>query len=165
MPHLRLAFEPVPWESRRNTLANLLPPDQWNAIRRSAYRRGGYRCEACGRSDRLHCHEVWHFNHSTGCQCLAGLQALCPLCHDTKHITFTHDEYRVRELLQHFAAVNRLTPEEAGACLEDARNLQRALDSRQWRVSFGDYNMRVPAVRDVEARRKYAASYHPRYRV
>ena len=164
MTSLRLPIDPMPGESRLATLAKLLPPTQWDQVRRSAYRRASYRCQGCGCTGRLYCHEVWQFNPATGYQWLRGFQALCELCHETKHITFLHGGGRHDELLQHFMQVNRLTRDEALSYVQQAHARQRELDQRHWIVNFGDYNMRVPAVRDVEARRKYAASFHPRYR-
>jgi hypothetical protein len=68
MTYLRLSFEPLPAGSRWASLANLLPAEHWDRLRRATYRQAGYRRRACGREARLHCHEVWTFNLRTGYQ-------------------------------------------------------------------------------------------------
>ena len=162
MAYLRLTMDPLPAGSRFATLARLLPPSQWDAIRRSAYRRAGYRCEVCGSQARLHCHEVWQCSPETGYQWLRGFQALCPLCHDTKHAVFARDPPRRAEVLQHFARVNGTTLLEAEEHLRQAIRRQRELDQRQWTISYGDHNFAMPALRDLEQRRQYARALRPR---
>jgi len=155
MTYLRLSMEPIPAGSRLATLANLLQREEWTALRRAVYRRAGFRCEACARQDRLHCHEVWQYNPQTGYQWLRGFRALCPLCHDATHVTFVRDPGRRARLLEHFMAVNRLTRDQAQACLREAERQQRELDQRQWAISYGDYNLRMPALHGVAQRRQY----------
>ena len=164
MAHLRLTIEPIPTGSRLASLAKLLPRDQWDRIRRAMYRRARYRCEACARRDRLHCHEVWHYNRRTGYQWLRGFRALCPRCHAAKHITFVSCPHRREDLLGHFMAVNRLAREEAEQHLRDALRCQRELDKRQWIISYGDYNLRMPSLADLQQRRQYVQASRSRYR-
>ena len=163
MTHLRLTLEPVPASSRLATLAKLLPPGHWDQVRRSVYRQASYRCQACGRQDRLECHEVWYCNPHTGYQWLTGFQALCRLCHEAKHVSFVRDPSRRAALLQHFMAVNYLAPDEADGYLADALRQQQELDQRQWTISFGDYNLRMPALANLQQRRRYAGLSRPRY--
>ena len=164
MAHLRLTMEPIPTGSRLASLANLLSPGQWDILRRSVYRRAGYRCRACGREDRLHCHEVWQYNPRTGYQWLRGFQALCPRCHAVKHITFVREAHHRDELLRHFMTANHLAREQAEAYLRAADRRQRWLDRRRWIVSYGDYNLRIPPLASPQQRRQYATVSRPRYR-
>jgi hypothetical protein len=157
MDYPRLVFEPIPAASRYATLANLLPRDEWDDLRRAVYRGAGYRCQGCAREDQLHCHEVWQYNPATGSQWLRGFRALCPPCHDATHITFVRDPRRRADLLQHFAAVNRIGMEEAGQLLREAQRRQALLDQRQWTVTYGEFNFRMPSLPAVSQRRAYAS--------
>ncbi len=136
MSHLKLIIEPIPASSRRLTLARLLRPHSWNRLRRLVYRRAAYRCQICGRSDQLHCHEVWAYQIATGRQWLRALQVLCRDCHHTKHLLFCKDS-RQRDLrLQHFMAVNNVGYQQARKHMSLARTRQRLLNQRRWVVTL-----------------------------
>jgi 5-methylcytosine-specific restriction endonuclease McrA len=155
MTYLKLSIEPIPASSRLASLAKLLPPAEWNRVRRAAYRAAGYRCQVCGRQGSLRCHEVWQYNEQIGYQFLRGFQVLCQDCHATKHILFVHDRRQRAKLLQHFITVNRLSELEAGEYLRSARHRQRRLNQTGWIVNFGDYNWHMPPLKTVQQRRAY----------
>ena len=157
MSFLRLNAEPIPRSSQLATLARLLPKQQWDQLRRSVYRQARYRCRACAREGQLHCHEVWGYNPSTGIQWLRGFQALCDLCHQVKHISFVHDSRLREELLKHFMAVNHSSWKEAMFHFKRAQQRQRLLDQRQWTISYGTWNSKMPALRDLKERRRYVS--------
>ena len=150
MAPLRLTIEPIPASSRLASLANLLPRDQWDRLRRNVYRRAGYRCQACGREGRLHCHEIWRYNEDTHTQWLAGLLALCPDCHDAKHLMFARNPDDRARLVRHFTTVNRLAPSEADAILQAAEQRQQWLDQRRWGVDYGACNVNIPCLPNTE---------------
>ena len=158
MAPLRLTIEPIPNSSRLTSLSKLLPPARWDALRRTVYRQARYRCQACGREGRLHCHEVWHYAEQTNRQWLAGFLALCPDCHDAKHITTVYNDAQRARLLRHFLAVNGLTPSEGESCLRAALDRQRWLDQRHWVVDYGAYNASVPCLYNTECRRGFLQS-------
>jgi hypothetical protein len=158
---LRLSIEPIPEGSWLASLANLLPPWQWDRVRRSVYQRAGYRCQLCGREGMLHCHEVWQYNEETGIQWLRGFAALCRDCHDVKHILFNRDAARHKELMRHFIAVSRITREEAEAYVEAARQQQQKYDQRHWAINFGEYNCWMPALADKQQRQRHARFLRP----
>jgi hypothetical protein len=164
MADLRLPVEPTPAGSRLATLARLLPPQQWDRLRRRIYRKAGYRCRVCGRRGRLHCHELWQYNQQTSYQWLRGFQALCEDCHNVKHILFVRDDQERARLLEHFMAVNRLSRPEAAQCMVAARRRQHRLDQRNWIVNFGNYNWRMPSLTGVRQRQAYVACHHSRHR-
>jgi len=163
MASLRISFEPVPARSRLATLARLLPPGDWNVLRRGAYRHAGYSCEACGGAGRLNCHEVWQFLPESGRQLLAGLRCLCDTCHRATHLTIVHDATERESLLQHFARVNQLSSAEAERLFHQALSWQHEVDRRDWMVDLGPFNAQMPVLKTVEQRRTYAKALRPSY--
>jgi hypothetical protein len=158
---LRLSIEPIPESSGLASLANLLPPWQWDRIRRSVYQRAGYRCQTCGREGMLQCHEVWQYNEETGIQWLRGFAALCRDCHDVKHILFNRDIARHKELMRHFIAVNRISQEQAEQYLQTASQQQRRLNQRHWNINYGNYNCYMPALANKQQRQRHARFLRP----
>ena len=162
LPFLHLAIEPIPYCSRRASLANLLPRSQWDRIRRYVYRKAGHRCKICGREGRMYCHEIWQFNEHTGYQYLMGFECLCKDCHKTKHYFFTRALQQQAMLFKHFLTVNRVTRQQGIDHLMNVYRRQRRLNQRQWIVNYGEYNWQVPATATMAQRRSYAKFNHPR---
>jgi glutaredoxin len=109
----------------------------------------------------LHCHEVWQYNEETSIQWLRGFAALCRDCHDVKHILFNRDTARQKELMRHFIAVNRISPEEAEQYLQAASQRQHRLDQKDWKVNYGDYNCWMPALTGKQQRQRHARFLRP----
>ena len=59
---------------------------QWDRIRKQVYEDYNHKCGICGRDGRLEAHEIWEYDDTDFVQRLAGLIALCPLCHLVKHL-------------------------------------------------------------------------------
>jgi len=163
MAYLRLAIEPMPYTSAMASLAKLLPRQAWDSVRRAAYRAAGYRCQTCGKDGRLNCHEIWHFNETTGYQWLMGFQALCDDCHGVTHMLSLTNRQEFDRLTTHFMAVNKVSAREFRDHLEQARQRRMELNQREWRIAFGDYAFRVPALKTIEERKRYVAIEQPHY--
>ena len=85
----KLTVELVPKTCWWSNLRSLADRATWDRIRRQAYRQAEYRCEVCGGTglrNRLECHEVWQYDETTRTQVLARMIALCPACHEIKHL-------------------------------------------------------------------------------
>ncbi|MCX5718389.1 MAG: hypothetical protein NT055_00220, partial [Nitrospirae bacterium] len=82
-------------------------------------------------------------------------------CHDVKHILFCRDAARHKELMNHFIAVNRISPEEAEAYLEAARQRQQRFDRKDWTVNYGDYNCWMPTLTGKQQRQRHARFLRP----
>jgi hypothetical protein len=83
----RLSIELVPATSWFDNLRSLLPPAEWDALRKATSQAAGHRCEICGgRGPKwpVECHERWQYDDATHVQTLTGLIALCPECHRVK---------------------------------------------------------------------------------
>jgi transposase-like protein len=160
MAHLKLTVEPVPPSSAYASLANLLPRELWDRLRREAYRRAGYRCQACKRSTRLHCHEVWSFNDRTECQTLLGFEALCEDCHRVKHIFPIRKRAEYIRSLRHLVAVNGFSADELTRYMQAAFRQYVERSKTQWKVTFGSYAFLVPSLRDKAQRVQFVRKTH-----
>jgi hypothetical protein len=85
----RLTIELVPRTCWFSNVRDQVPRGDWDRIRREVYERAGKRCEVCsGRGSRhpVECHEVWEYDETAHVQRLVRMIALCPACHEVKHI-------------------------------------------------------------------------------
>ncbi len=129
-PSLRLTIELVPETCWYTNLRQVLPPAQWDRLRREVYRRFGYHCAVCGAGGKLHCHEVWAYDDATHVQSLQGFRALCENCHHIKHLGFAgilagRGQLDYDQLIAHFCSVN--------GCDDQTFERHRAAAFAEWR--------------------------------
>ncbi len=110
---LKLEIEPIPGASWGLSLANLLPPEEWNELRKKCLEKAAYTCEICEEGDsELHAHEVWEYNLHTKIQRLKALECTCRKCHDVHHMGRSKAVYPqkyINELIAHWCKVNHKT--------------------------------------------------------
>jgi len=160
MAHLKLTVEPVPPTSAYASLANLLPRELWDRLRREAYRRAGYCCQICRKRARLHCHEVWCFNDRAECQTLLGFEALCEDCHRVKHIFPIRNREEYIRSLRHLVEVNGFSAEELTRYMQAAFQRYVARSKIAWKVTFGSYAFLMPSLRDKAQRIQFIQKTH-----
>lgn len=117
----RLSVELVPRDSSGKNLWNVLRPRDWNRLRKRTYELAQHRCEVCdgvGAKYAVACHERWEFEEWSCTQYLLGLIALCPACHDVKHIGRAIDMGRRVPATAHLRDVNRWSRKQAERYLE-----------------------------------------------
>jgi len=156
---VKLSIELIPSNSYGNNLRGLLRGCTWDRLRKATYEEADHQCEICGsnglaqgRKHRVEAHEVWSYDDENRIQTLERLQALCPLCHQAKHIGRSLSVGAGARTVRHLAKVNRLTKEVA----EDYIN--RSLEEHTLR-SHGDawllnisHLLTHPALTDADIR-------------
>lgn len=125
-PLPRLTFELVPATSwYRNVRANVSPMT-WSSLQQLTFTAAGRRCEICGNVGPRHpveCHEVWSYDDRWLVQRLERLIALCPRCHQVKHLGHTLAKAKrdhVEATLEWYCLVNAASPEVALRHLQEA---------------------------------------------
>lgn len=106
---IKLEIELVPASAFYSNLRSILDKSDWDILRRLVYKKANYKCEICGGIGKEHpveCHEVWNYNDRdfnielltdeeitdtiynkvVRVQKLSHCQAICPDCHQAKHI-------------------------------------------------------------------------------
>lgn len=120
----KLNFEMVPEECWYANLRSVLPPAQWDRVRRDAYARAGGRCMICGApASRLEAHERWSYDDKKKLQKLETVAAVCRRCHEVIHIGRTALIGRGEEAMEHFMKVNGCTQSEYHEALGEANRL------------------------------------------
>lgn len=136
---MKLTIELIPRSSWDVNLRSYLTKSQWDKVRRKCYQNAGYRCEICngvGTKHPVECHERWEFEN--GQVKLLGLIALCPSCHEVKHIGRADAVGRGPQALAHLMKVNELTESEAMGYVRHAFRIWQDRSKRQWELNI-DY--------------------------
>ena len=106
MKTYKLDFEFVPEECWGYSLYHKLSKEDWDKVRKDAYRRAGYKCCICGAKGVLEAHEKWRYDDGKALQKLEDVLALCHGCHEVKHISLAYQRGRGLDAMEHFMKVN-----------------------------------------------------------
>lgn len=112
MEKYKLDFEFVPEECWGYSLYHLLSKEDWDKVRKDAYRRAGYRCCICGAKGVLEAHEKWRYDDARALQTLEDVLALCRRCHEVKHISLAYQRGRGADAEEWFEQVNGCSQSE-----------------------------------------------------
>jgi len=156
----RLSLELVPVTAFCSNLRSLIP-EQWETLRRDTYFNAGYRCEICGGRGPEHpveAHERWDYrgelDRTTGWilpfQYLTGIWALCPACHEAKHLGLAEKRGRLPQVLAHIAKVNDWTLPQAKRYAAHAFRIWEERSQHLWGLDINwlrDYVKDLPQYR------------------
>ena len=104
-----LTIELVPHGAWFKNLRSELSKEEWDIIRKRTYRNAGYKCEICGGKGKkwpVECHEMWEYDDINKIQTLTGTIALCPSCHEVKHIGLAQVKGNINRAIAHLTKVN-----------------------------------------------------------
>jgi hypothetical protein len=133
----KLEIELVPSSSWFDNVRTRVSTSDWKRCKQYAAQRSKNRCQICGgRGPRwpVECHERWEYDDDRHIQTLVGLIALCPRCHEAKHIGLASQRGRLVYALSHLAEVNGWTAEDAGLYVEWAFELWSIRSQHPWMV-------------------------------
>jgi len=143
---MKLNIELVPSTIWHSNIRNLVPKKVWDKIRKEQYEEAGYKCEMCGISGKLHCHEIWEYDDENHMQKLVGFIALCENCHMIKHAGFSmHTPEGIRiydrnSLIEHFCKVNGCSREDFIKHEKDAFKQWEERSKFEWEQGFGEWD-------------------------
>jgi hypothetical protein len=139
VPPARLTVELVPKTSWYHNVRALVDELGWDRIRRQVYRQADYRCEVCGGRGPEHpveCHEVWRYDDPTRVQLLVRMIALCPDCHQVKHLGLANVQGRGAQARAHLARVNGWTLAQADAYIAEAFQVWAQRSGGPWTLDL-----------------------------
>lgn len=135
----RLSLELVPLTAHYQNIRSALPTQTWDNLRKACYNDAEYRCEICfgrGTEHPVEAHEKWEYIHlgmpAKGWQKLVKIQALCPACHEVKHMGLAEKNGRLKPALAHLAAINGWSETETVAYVTQAFEIWRKRSQEPW---------------------------------
>ena len=140
---MTLTCELIPSGTWGTNVRSLLTRSQWDRLRRFVYAQASGACEVCGdvgtnqgRKHALEAHEVWTYCDSSHTQTLKRMIALCPRCHEVKHIGRAFAMGNHVRTLAHLARVNGWTPEQVHAHVSEHFNTHALRSAHTWEVRY-----------------------------
>ena len=106
-------------------------PGEWDVFRRGCYRAAHHRCEVCGDSGVMECHELWSYAKPP-VQKLERLICLCNLCHSAQHYGYASVKGITKEVDAHIRHVNAWSKRQLDAHVKKAFKIWDARNKIQW---------------------------------
>ena len=138
-----LTIELVPKTSWYKNVRSNVPAAQWERLKKLTFSRAHNACEICGgRGEKwpVECHEVFAYDDERYIQTLVRLVALCPSCHEVKHIGLAGVRGNRRRALAHLARVNHWSMEDANHYVEACFELWSRRSCHQWKLDLSYLN-------------------------
>jgi len=140
----KLQIELVPRPLWGKSLKSTLMSSEWDRIRKTVYRRQGYKCGICGTGGRMLCHEQWEYDDDNCTQTLTGFIAVCDDCNNCIHMgraSAVLNEADFNGVLTHYAKVNGCSVDDAKQDYQKAliEWHERSIDD--WTTVVGDHNV------------------------
>ena len=134
---MKLTIELIPRTAWLKNLRNYVTKTQWDNIRKKVYQDAGYKCEICGGVGHKHpveCHEIWEFTDNK--IILKGLIALCPKCHEVKHIGRASVTGNLERAVEHFKKINNVSDEVAEKYITSAFKTFEERSKQNWELDL-----------------------------
>ena len=135
----RLTIELVPQTCWFSNVRSEVSATDWDRLRKLTSDNAGGRCQVCGgRGPKwaVECHEIWHYDDNQRAQTLLGLTALCPACHEVKHMGLANIKGRGDIAARHLAKVNGWTKQEADRYITDQFSIWERRSEFQWTLNL-----------------------------
>ena len=136
---IRLTIELVPSTSWFTNLRSLLKKKDWDVLRKEVYTLAKYSCEICGSKGEqwaVECHEVWEYDDENKIQKLKKLIALCPPCHEVKHMGYANLRNRGELAIKHLAKINNWSIAEAKTYVEECFKVWSWRSKFEWQLDL-----------------------------
>lgn len=135
----KLSIELVPKSCWLSNVRDHVTAKQWDLIKKTTFQQAGHRCEICsgvGPKWPVECHEVWLYDDVKKIQTLERTIALCPSCHQVKHIGFALVSGHFEAARSHFSKVNKISKKEASFYIDKAFKTFERRSRHQWTLDI-----------------------------
>ena len=136
---MKLTIELVPKTCWYSNVRSEVTPAAWDKIKRIVSTAANNVCEICGgRGPKwpTECHEVWKYDDTAKTQTLIKMCALCPSCHEVKHIGLAQVKGRGDIAIEHLMKVNSLSRLEAQNYVDQSFRIWAARSIHQWKLDL-----------------------------
>jgi hypothetical protein len=134
-----LTIELVPKTSWYRNVRSNVSAAEWERLKKITSSRAGNVCEVCGGRGKkwpVECHEVFAYDDERRVQKLVRLLALCPSCHDVKHIGLAGVRGNYRRAVAHLARVNEWSRADAELYIEACFELWHRRSCHEWKLDL-----------------------------
>lgn len=138
-PNTLLTIELVPETCWFSNVRDHVDADQWKTVKKTTFKNASYMCEVCGGVGDEHpveCHEIWDYDDTQKVQTLKGTIALCPSCHEVKHIGFANTRGRGAIAEAWLKQINQWSEQQTDAYIHQAFEVWKERSKKKWTLNL-----------------------------
>jgi 5-methylcytosine-specific restriction endonuclease McrA len=146
-----LTIELVPKTSWYKNVRSNVSKEVWEKLKQVTFSKAGYRCEICGGRGKkwpVECHEIFAYDDEQRIQKLIRLMALCPACHEVKHIGLAGIRGKGVATRAHLAKVNNWSAADAELYIEGCFEIWHRRSCHQWKLDLSYLEQLATGIRD-----------------
>ena len=135
----KLTIELVPRTCWFSNVRTEVAISEWKQIQYQVFSAANRKCEICGGVGSKHpveCHEVWEYDDDKKTQTLIRCIALCPKCHEVKHIGLASKRGRLTQAIRHLAKVNGWSMADAEVYTDHAFEIWSQRSNFDWKLDI-----------------------------
>lgn len=139
MKEPKLTIELVPSTCWYANVRSNVTRYQWDVLRREVYKEYNYCCAICGGKGSKHpveCHEVWEYDEEKHIQKLVKMIAVCPDCHNVKHIGRASIIGKEEDAILQLCKVNKWNRSEARKYVDKQYNVWQQRSLFEWKLDI-----------------------------
>ncbi len=147
---MNLTIELVPRSCWYSNVRSNVSEATWSRLKSISFKAANYRCEICSNRGPHHpveCHEIWHYDDHRLIQRLDRLIALCPRCHQVKHIGLAIERSETHKAIEWLCHVNSISPDQALQLVKRAFAIHEIRSAYSWSLDLsllsGHYQVRL----------------------
>lgn len=136
---MKLTIELVPTTCWYTNVRSNVSQKTWIRLQAETFRKSNGVCDICSRMGSRHpleCHEIWGYDDEKCIQRLSKLVALCPACHQVKHIGLAIHQGRLQQALKWFCEVNNMQPHDAVHYITNVLKINEIRSQFQWHLDL-----------------------------
>jgi len=136
---MKLTIELVPKTAWYSNVRDILSKAQWDAVRKQVYSAAYDLCQICGGVGPKHpveAHEIWSYDEASGIQKLEKILALCPACHQVKHIGLAQIQGKFEKAVLHFMKINEVARSAALAYISAQFKIWEERSKLEWKLDI-----------------------------
>lgn len=102
----KILIELVPKTCFYTNVRSAVSEENWDYLRKDAYRRYNWKCSVCGTKGRMEAHEIWHYDDGTHIQKLHDIVSVCNDCHMLYHLGFASIKGKLNDCKKRLCKLN-----------------------------------------------------------
>jgi hypothetical protein len=135
----QLTIELVPKTAWFSNVRSMVSKKDWDTIRKKIYEQANNKCQICGCMGTRHpveCHEIWEYDDKEHIQKLKGMIALCPACHEVKHIGLANVRGRGEIAQAHLAKINKWKSKQTSDYIDEQFSKWKERSTFKWKIDL-----------------------------
>jgi 5-methylcytosine-specific restriction endonuclease McrA len=140
---MKLTIELVPSTCWYSNVRSEVSKERWDEIRHACYNKAGHKCEVCGDVGKnqgynhdVECHEIWEYDDKKHIQRLIGFIALCPKCHQVKHLGHSRIKGLYNTAIKHLRKVNGFSKKQCDKYIDEVYAKYFERSKHNWKLDL-----------------------------